>query len=77
MKIYQEAKINPLAGCLPLLIQMPILIGLFNVLKDPVSHGVFPNADVAAQAAQATQKPAGGYHSAASAVERQFLAYQP
>ena len=41
MKIYQEAKINPLAGCLPLLIQMPILIGLFNVLRDPVTYGVF------------------------------------
>lgn len=53
MKIYKEAKINPLAGCLPLLIQMPILIGLFNVLREPVLYGVFPNADVAAQAAQA------------------------
>ena len=39
MKICQEAKINPLAGCLPLLIQMPILIGLFRVLQDPVAHG--------------------------------------
>lgn len=53
MKIYQEAKINPIAGCLPLLIQMPILIGLFNVLREPVTYGVFANADVAAQAAQA------------------------
>ena len=43
MKIYQEAKINPLSGCLPLLIQMPILIGLFNVLRDPVAYGVFAN----------------------------------
>lgn len=44
MKIYQEAKINPLAGCLPLLIQMPILIGLFNVLREPVTYGVFQSA---------------------------------
>ncbi|WP_455537685.1 YidC/Oxa1 family membrane protein insertase [Terrisporobacter sp.] len=43
MKIYKEAKINPLAGCLPLLIQMPILIGLFNVLREPVKYGVFAN----------------------------------
>ena len=41
MKIYKEAKINPMAGCLPLLIQMPILIGLFNVLRNPVLYGVF------------------------------------
>lgn len=45
MKLYQEAKINPLAGCLPLLIQMPIIIGLFSVLRDPVAYGVFTNAD--------------------------------
>ncbi|MEG0180308.1 MAG: YidC/Oxa1 family membrane protein insertase [Terrisporobacter sp.] len=53
MKIYKEAKINPLAGCLPLLIQMPILIGLFNVLREPVTYGVFANAELASQASQA------------------------
>ncbi len=30
MKLYQKHKINPLAGCFPLLIQMPFLIGLFQ-----------------------------------------------
>lgn len=34
MKIYQEAKFNPLAGCLPMLLQMPIFIALFWVLRD-------------------------------------------
>jgi YidC/Oxa1 family membrane protein insertase len=29
MGFYKENEINPLGGCLPLLIQMPILIGLF------------------------------------------------
>lgn len=43
MKLYQEYKVNPLAGCLPLLIQMPILIGLFTVLREPVASGVFAN----------------------------------
>ncbi len=42
-KLYKEMEINPLAGCLPLLIQMPILFGLFYVFKNPVAHGVFPN----------------------------------
>lgn len=41
MKVYQEAKINPMSGCLPLLIQFPILIGLYNVLRNPVTHHVF------------------------------------
>ena len=36
MKIYQEHKVNPLGGCLPLLVQMPIFFALFNVLRDPL-----------------------------------------
>lgn len=50
MKLYQEAKVNPLAGCLPLLIQMPILFGLFAVLRQPWSYGLFPS-EAAFQAA--------------------------
>ena len=30
MKLYKENNINPMAGCLPLLIQLPILIGLYR-----------------------------------------------
>ena len=33
MKLYKEHKVNPMGGCLPLLIQMPILILLFQVLR--------------------------------------------
>jgi YidC/Oxa1 family membrane protein insertase len=32
MKLYQEAGVNPLSGCLPLIIQMPILFGLYAAL---------------------------------------------
>ncbi|HVO43164.1 MAG TPA: YidC/Oxa1 family membrane protein insertase [Aggregatilineales bacterium] len=32
MKLYQEHGVNPLAGCLPLLIQFPILIGLYSAI---------------------------------------------
>jgi YidC/Oxa1 family membrane protein insertase len=31
MELYRREKINPLGGCLPLLLQMPILIALFRV----------------------------------------------
>jgi YidC/Oxa1 family membrane protein insertase len=34
MKLYQENGANPLAGCLPLLVQMPVFIGLFQVLRN-------------------------------------------
>ncbi|REE56373.1 protein translocase subunit yidC [Paenibacillus taihuensis] len=30
MKLFQQHKVNPLAGCLPLLVQMPIFIALYN-----------------------------------------------
>lgn len=33
MKVYQEAGVNPLMGCLPVVLQMPIFFGLFNVLR--------------------------------------------
>lgn len=48
MKIYQENKINPMGGCLPLLIQFPVLIGLYNIIRMPLTYvlkfgsGVFP-----------------------------------
>ena len=33
-KLYAEAKFNPLAGCLPMLLQMPIFVALFQVLNE-------------------------------------------
>lgn len=34
MEFYRDNKVNPLASCLPLLIQLPIFLALFFVLKD-------------------------------------------
>ena len=36
MKIYQEEKINPLGGCLPILVQIPVFIALYWVLLGAV-----------------------------------------
>lgn len=33
-KLYADAKYNPLAGCVPMLLQMPIFIALFTVLRN-------------------------------------------
>ncbi|MDH5627648.1 MAG: membrane protein insertase YidC, partial [Candidatus Krumholzibacteria bacterium] len=33
MKLYKEAGVNPLGGCLPMVLQMPVFIALFNVLQ--------------------------------------------
>jgi YidC/Oxa1 family membrane protein insertase len=40
MELYKEHKVNPASGCLPLLVQLPIFILLYNVLT---THG-FPDA---------------------------------
>src|ERR1700746_2763061 len=34
MKLYKEAGVNPLGGCLPLLAQMPVFFALFTVLRE-------------------------------------------
>ena len=54
MKLFQQHQVNPLAGCLPLLVQMPIFIALYNAIywnPDIRTHeflgiqlGVAPNA---------------------------------
>ncbi len=50
MELYKEHNVNPMAGCLPLLIQMPILFGLFGVLRNPLKY-VFNGSDkITAQA---------------------------
>lgn len=36
MELYRRHKVNPLAGCLPMLIQLPVFIGLYNVLLQSI-----------------------------------------
>ena len=37
-KLYAEHKINPMAGCLPALIQIPIVIAMFYIVKQPLTY---------------------------------------
>lgn len=39
MDLYKEHGVNPAAGCLPLLIQMPVLIALYNVFNQVLNNG--------------------------------------
>ncbi|RMH06625.1 MAG: membrane protein insertase YidC [Nitrospirae bacterium] len=32
IKLYREHKVNPVGGCLPMLLQMPVFVALFNIL---------------------------------------------
>ncbi len=40
MKLYQDEKVNPLASCLPILVQLPVLIALYQVLFHGFDSGV-------------------------------------
>lgn len=37
-ELYKEEKFNPMAGCLPMIIQMPIIFGLFALLRNPLNY---------------------------------------
>ncbi len=39
-RLYQEAKVNPLAGCLPTLITLPVWIGLYRALSNVADEGL-------------------------------------
>lgn len=41
MKLYREAGVNPASGCLPLLIQLPILIALYRVFLTGITPESF------------------------------------
>ena len=36
--LYQKEGYNPMGGCLPLLIQMPILLALYNIVMNPLKY---------------------------------------
>src|SRR5215212_7110775 len=56
MKLYRESGVNPLGGCLPLLLQFPILISMYAVLRAPT---VIPQT---ADGALATTQEATAYY---------------
>jgi YidC/Oxa1 family membrane protein insertase len=49
IKLYQENKVNPAGGCLPLLIQMPILFSLYYVISQPLKYMVGKSPEIITQ----------------------------
>lgn len=74
MKLYREYKVNPAGGCLPMLLQFPIFIGVYQAVlhltqSSPAGHAVGSMLDVLAKngvsignlvAAQVGQSQLGG-----------------
>lgn len=47
MKLYKEYGVNPMGGCLPLLIQLPILFGLYRVIYKPITFMLHRGDEIA------------------------------
>lgn len=52
MKLYSEEGINPMASCLPSIIQMIVLYGVFDVVNRPISHIIRCGQDVIQKAVE-------------------------
>lgn len=60
-KLYAEAKFNPLAGCLPMLLQLPIFMALFQVLREMGEREEVQNFCFYGLIPNLTQTPAGAF----------------
>jgi YidC/Oxa1 family membrane protein insertase len=63
MKFYQENKVNPLASCLPLILQLPVFLSLYYMLRTDLKHEIcgIPIADAANQVCEQVQPGSGQF----------------
>lgn len=57
--LYKEEKYRPLAGLIPLFIQIPLILGLINVIYRPLTHILKLSADTVSALTQATETLSG------------------
>jgi YidC/Oxa1 family membrane protein insertase len=69
MELYRKEKVNPLMGCLPMFLQIPVFLGLFHTLKrlnpvlprDKEIYGWTPDQFDSASVAQLFNAPSSDY----------------
>ncbi len=61
-EFYQKENFSPYSGCLPLLIQLPIILALYNIVIDPLHYvlGQTPNVANALTTFYSSARAAGG-----------------
>ena len=74
-KLYQEAKVNPLAGCLPTLVTLPVWISLYRALSNVADEGLLTEGffwipSLAGPTSTAAQKAVSCCREGASALLR-------
>src|ERR1700759_3668895 len=55
MKFYRENNINPLASCLPLVLQLPVFISLYFMLRESLRNDICPGFQKVYQQAYAAK----------------------
>ena len=62
-ELYQRENFSPMGGCLPLLIQLPIILILYNIVLDPIRYtlGLSSQFSSALSTFFSTAKAAGGF----------------
>ena len=68
-ELYQKEGYNPMGGCLPLLIQFPIIIALYNIVMDPMRYICRFSNDVIDQIASVTSAYTGKTYDVARNID--------
>lgn len=71
-KLYQRENISMTSGCLPLLIQFPVIIGLYRAIVNPLTCVLHLSADKVNQALQFVTLPSENYYYKQSELINQF-----
>ncbi|MBE7064609.1 MAG: YidC/Oxa1 family membrane protein insertase [Ruminococcaceae bacterium] len=58
-KLYQKYGVNPMAGCLPMLIQFPLIIAIYQIVRNPLQYISGLSSDVILKLGQAWQTAQG------------------
>jgi YidC/Oxa1 family membrane protein insertase len=73
MKLYKDAGVNPLGGCLPLLLQFPILIAMYAVIRAPQLQPVDASGQPVPSTVQVGGQPAPNPDLAAYEIHNSHL----
>lgn len=71
-ELYQRENFNPMGGCLPMLLQLPIILILYNIVIDPIRYtlGLSAKFSEALTSYYVAAKAAGGLGGAVAAQQR-------
>ena len=77
MKFYKENNVNPLASCLPMVLQLPVFISLYYMLRESLRNDICPSDHVPARAQRTPLPHAHGQTTASAASPRRRLPLHP